>query len=470
VNLGLLRPSYRQLLVLAFLLVSALLAGVAVRGLFTLEQLLAQSRSAADRALRLSTAAERLGEQVIAMERAARQYLVLGDPALRRVFERGAEESAQQVRLLADVIAPTVARAWRRQLDAIEAQLGNGGDDRALIDDFRALDALQSTMAEQVRRSTEARNAELQAELDDGRRDLARQVAAAAALALTLGLAFAWWLARPLQRVEAAILGLGENRLEGRIQIRGPSDVRRIGRRLDWLRQRLAETESDKARFLRHVSHDLKTPLAALREGVALLEDGTAGPLSENQREIARILRDNSATLQRRIEDLLRWNASAFAAQRVVRRPVELGAMLQALIDEQQLQWRARGLQVHLEGTPLTAEVDPALLGSAIGNLLSNAIRYSPRGASIRVSVRQAGGALLIEVADAGPGVPAAERDRIFEPFFRGSLQPDDGLPGTGIGLSIVAETVHAHGGRITLPDTASGACFRIELPHALPD
>jgi two-component system sensor histidine kinase GlrK len=464
------RPSYRQLLVLAFVLVTALLAGASLRGLFTLERLLAQSRAGADAALRLSSAAERLGEQVIAMERAARQYLVLGDPALRRNFERAGDEAEQQVRLLADVVPAEASAAWGAQVQAIAAQLAPGTADRTLVDDFRTLDALQSRMAEQVRRHTEARNAALQSELEAGRRALGRQVLAAVAVALALALAFGWWLARPLQRVEAAILGLGENRLEHRVQIAGPSDVRRIGRRLDWLRQRLAETDADKARFLRHVSHDLKTPLAALREGVALLADGTAGPLSANQREIARILQDNSATLQRRIEDLLRWNASAFAAQRVVRRPVELGALIAGLIAEQQLQWRGRELRVTLAGAPLTAELDAGLLGSAIGNLLSNAIRFSPRGATIAVEVRRVAAALQIDITDAGPGVPAADRARIFEPFYRGSVQPEDGLPGTGIGLSIVAETVRAHGGRVELLPTARGACFRIELPHALPD
>jgi len=98
----------------------------------------------------------------------------------------------------------------------------------------------------------------------------------------------------------------GENRLDQPIDIRGPTDVRLLGRRLEWLRLRLAELDSDKARFLRHVSHELKTPLAALREGVSLLEDGIAGTLSGSQREVARILRQNTALLQSQIEDLLR--------------------------------------------------------------------------------------------------------------------------------------------------------------------
>jgi len=487
------RPSFRQLLLVAFLLVATLLGAVALRGQLALESLLQRSRAGAERTLQLNGHAERLGETTLTMERAARQYLVLGDNTLRQTYERAAAEAQAHVRALADeAVAPEATQAWlaqRRQIDRElrEPEFSPGTRDRALATAFRTLGELQQTMGEQLRRVTESRNAALQAELEAGRLALGRQVAGAVAGALVLALALALWLARPLRRVETAIQALGENRLDARIDIRGPADVRQIGRRLDWLRQRLAGTDADKARFLRHVSHELKTPLAALREGVALLQDGVAGPLSDNQREVARILHDNTATLQRRIEDLLQFNATAFAAQRLVRKPTEMGALVAGLVQEQQLQWRARGVRVALrclpegapEGGPITADVDAALLGSAIANLLSNAIRYSPPGSSITLTLSQSGDGLFIDVTDQGPGVPPAERERIFEPFFRGQQQPLDGLPGTGIGLSIVAEAVAAHGGRVqlvadesphtTAPATA-GAHFRIELPHALAD
>jgi two-component system sensor histidine kinase GlrK len=464
------RPSYRQLLVLAFVGVAALLAAATLRGLSTLEQLLAQSRAGADRALRLSTAAERLGEQLTAMERAGRQYVVLGDPALRRNFDGHAAETAGLVRQLAPVLPEALVRDWRGRVDAVQGRLGLGADDTALVDDFRALSALHLRMAELARRHTEARNAELERELEAGRLALGQQVLAAVAVAGVLALGFAWWLARPLQRVERAIERLGDPDFGTPVQIHGPADVRRIGRRLDSLRQRLAEAEADKARFLRHVSHDLKTPLAALKEGVSLLEDGTAGPLSADQREIVRILSDHGTLLQQRIEDLLRWNASAFAAQRVQRRPVELGGLIQGQVDEQRLNSRAKDLTVNVQGTPLVAEVDGSLLASAVGNLLSNAVRFSPPGATITIAVRRQGHELWIDVADQGPGVPADEHARIFEPFFRGRAQPQDGLPGTGIGLSVVAETVQAHGGRVELLPAPIGAHFRLSIPHALPD
>ena len=476
------RPSFRQLLLLGFLLVALLMAAVSLRGLSTLQGLLDRSQDGARQALQLNAHVERLGDQALTMERAARQYLVLGDRALRQTFEGAAAQAAQQAQALAAARVPAAMTPdWSAQAEGIARLLDAGSADTLARDAavslaFRKLAQQARQMTEQVRQITETRNTALQDQLEAGRSAWARQVGGAIVLAVVLALALALGLARPLRRVERAIVGLGENRLEERIDIQGPSDVRQIGRRLDALRQRLVEADADKARFLRHVSHELKTPLAALREGVALLNDGVTGPLSANQQEVARILADNTATLQRRIEDLLRFNAAAFAAQRVVRRPTDLAALVQRLVDEQQLQWRASGLHIALQQEPpdqtLLPEVDAELLGMALSNLLSNAIRFSPPGGRIDWLLKREADGLGIEIADQGPGVPHSERERIFEPFFRGQVQPlnpgGQGLAGTGIGLSIVAETVAAHGGRILcLPhDPGPGARFRIELPH----
>src|SRR5690606_4633455 len=182
----------------------------------------------------------------------------------------------------------------------------------------------------------------------------------------------------PFKRLEHAIVQLGENRLADTIDIPGPSDVRRVSQQLDWLRLRLMELDADKARFLRHVSHELKTPLAALREGAALLADGVAGRLTPDQEEVVRILRQNTLTLQAHIEALLQFNAAAFEARQLQRRRTDLLGLLQAQVDAQRLQWQARRLEVRVEGEPVTAVVDPEKLGLAVANLLSNAIRFSP--------------------------------------------------------------------------------------------
>lgn len=467
------RYSFRQLLLVAFLLIAALLSGASLRGLFTLEGLLLQSGAGARTAVAETAAVQQLGERAVAMERAARQYLVLDDPGLRQRFDDAARESEESLRQLGGIGLPAGERErWTQLLATIRAQL-RGADftlparEATLTAAFRDLDAWNVAVAAQARRAADARNRTLLAELDAGRTQLGRQMLAAIAVAVGLALVFGFWLGRPLKRLEAAVVGLGENRLDEPVRIAGPIDVRALGRRLEWLRLRLLELDADKARFLRHVSHELKTPLAALREGVALLEEGVAGSLNEEQREVARILRQNTAVLQAQIEDLLRFNAAAFEARQLVRRPVELRQLLAETVSRQRLQWQARQLAVRIEGEPLAAEVDAEKLDMALGNLLSNAIRFSPQRATIRFAVSRLPGRACIDIVDEGPGVAPADRARIFEPFYRGELQPADAPRGSGIGLSIVYEVITAHGGQIELLPDGPGAHFHIELPHA---
>lgn len=477
------RFSFRQLLLVAFLLIAGLLSAASLRGLFTLEGLLAQSAFGAQEALRFSAAAQLIGERSVEMERAARQFLVLGDQALRQRFDDAAEPAVQALAQLARSpgAADHVTR-WQDQLALVRSQLDSApakaGErlsgaasiraverEQALTGAFRELDGLNAAIAEQVRLDTEARNQALLLELENRRVALAKQILGAIGVAGALALVFGLWLARPLKRLEVAIVDLGENRLDKAIDIRGPADVRLIGQRLEWLRLRLAELDADKARFLRHVSHELKTPLATLREGVSLLEDGVTGVLNDKQREVASILQHNTVVLQGQIEALLRFNAAAFEARRLVRRKTELVALVHALAAAQRLQWQARQLGINVVGEPLWAEVDPDKLGMALGNLLSNAIRFSPPGATIHCAVSREAGRACIDIVDAGPGVAPGDRVRIFEPFYRGERQPVGATRGSGIGLSIVHEYITAHGGQVELLPDGPGAHFHIELP-----
>ena len=468
-----LRLSFRQTLLAAFLLIAGLLAAASLGGLFTLERVMAQSRAATESALLLSADARQLGELRVAMERSARQYIVLDDPSLLRGFTQASDDAT---RLLGEMrrhdLPAALSTQWLAQVPPIKDELDGPKAkvqqrEDALDGRFRALDRLNGQIAEAVRRSGEERNAALQAQLEAGRASVGSQVLGAIVLAALLALAFGVWLTRPLKRLERAIAGLGENRMDAPVDIRGPSDMRSLGRRLEWLRLRLKELDEDKARFLRYTSHELKTPLAALREGVALLEDGVAGPMTADQREIARILGHNTATLQGQIEALLRFNAAAFEARRLNRSDTDLRGLLHALVQEQQLQWQARHLTIELEGEAPTMAVDADKLSAALGNLLSNSIRFSPVNGTLFITLSSRKGVVRIDLQDQGPGVSPADRERIFEPFFRGDVQPDDAVRGTGIGLSIVREYVQAHGGRVDVLPDGPGAHFRIELPHA---
>ncbi len=289
------RASFRQLLVVAFLLVAALLAAASLHGLFTLERLIAQSRDGAERAVMATAAVQTLAERSVVMERAARQYLVLDDPAMRERFDAASRDAFDALgRLQQNQLPASMAQTWRAIAEAIAARLAGPRNtarkrEQDLTDAFRELAVSNGDIAEQMQRVSQSGNESLRTELEAGRLQLGRQVLGAIALAVLMALAFGVWLSRPLKRLEEAIVGLGANRLDQPIEIRGPADVRQLGRSIDALRIRLAEIDADKARFLRHVSHELKTPLSALREGVAVLEDGVTGDLSPSQRDVARI-------------------------------------------------------------------------------------------------------------------------------------------------------------------------------------
>lgn len=468
-----LRFSFQQLLLVAFLLIGALLGVAAVRALFSLETLMAQSRESAAQAIALSTAAQSLSERSLTMERAARQSLVLRDRQLRQRFDEAAGNARDILRRLENNELPAdYAYNWLDRLDAITLLLDGPPEtaldrEREVAAVFREIDGHSASIAQKVQSIITGRNEALQASFETSRQELTQQVVGSIGIAAILALGFGIWLARPFKRLERAIQGLGENRLDVPIDIHGPSDVRRVSQQLEWLRLRLTELDADKARFLRHVSHELKTPLASLHEGVAVLGDGVAGPLNTSQAEVVHILQHNTQLLQHQIEALLRFNAAAFEARQLKRERTDLMALLEDQVDIQRLQWQAQALTVRTEGVPVTMPLDREKIASAVGNLLSNAIRFSPHGGHIRLVLLDLPGRACIDIVDQGPGVAEADRERIFEPFYRGERQPQGAVRGTGIGLSIVHEYILAHGGRITLLPQRQGAHFRIELPHA---
>ena len=466
------RFSFRQLLVIAFLLIAALLGAASLRALFALQDLTLQSRDYASRALDLSGAVQSLRERSVSMERSSRQSVVLDDRILRQRFRDEARDATTILaRLATEEIPAAKAPPWRAHLETMLELLTGTLDtalerERQLAQEFRELEGINAAIAMQVQQTILQRNQSLQDKLENSRKHLAEQVTWAIVLAVVMALAFGIWFTRPLKRLENAIIGLGENRLDQVIVIHGPADLALVGERLNWLRLRLAELDADKSRFLRHISHELKTPLASLREGVSLLEDGVAGPLSHDQREIAQILKHNTGLLQSQIEDLLRFNTAAFEARQLHRQTVDLLHLMEDQVDAQRLQWRARELTVNVTGEPVKMDMDPEKIGTALANLLSNAIRYSPLKATIALTLSQQPGLVHIDIQDQGIGVAPADRERIFEPFYRGERQPRDGVRGSGIGLSIVHEYIAAHGGRIMLLPGQVGTHFRIEFPH----
>src|SRR5919201_160454 len=248
------------------------------------------------------------------------------------------------------------------------------------------------------------------------------------------------------------------------ITVRGPEDLQSLGERLDWLRRRLAELEAEKNRFLRHLSHELKTPLTALREGAELLNDQVGGPLAPPQRQVVAIMRDNSLKLQRLIEDLLDYQRALHAAASLEPRAVLLDELLLEVARSHELAMHAKGQRLELDLAKVRVEADPEKLRSILDNLLGNAVKFTPAGGRIRVCVRASSGEVEIDVVDSGPGVSPEEREAIFDSFFLGRAKANARVAGTGLGLAIAREFTEAHGGRISVVTEGSGGHFRVTL------
>src|SRR5207302_1479118 len=157
-------------------------------------------------------------------------------------------------------------------------------------------------------RLTEREIERLQETAAEGRRTWGYLALAAGLIALALAILFAVLIARPIRQLDQAIRQMGTADFTHAIEVNGPQDMRYLGQRLEWLRSRLSDLEEQQNRFLRHVSHELKTPLTAVREGVELLRDNVGGKLQPEQREIVRIVRENTLSLQKLIEDLLTYH------------------------------------------------------------------------------------------------------------------------------------------------------------------
>jgi two-component system sensor histidine kinase GlrK len=420
-------------------------------------------------------ASRSLVERIGTIERLAQQAAVLDDPDLLQGYSR----VHRGFRQLADEIG---------QLPLDEAQQAalsrTVGHEQALYDLLTAFPRVRVEAAEITERVDQLIDAarevlainnlivdreveRLRASADEVQRGLILLLLFSTAVALTIALALTRYIARPIAAIDNAIRQLGGADFSQPISVRGPEDLRYLGRRLDWLRRRLEEFETQKNRFLRHVSHELKTPLTALREGAELLHDQVAGPLLPAQKQVVSIMRDNSIKLQRLIEELLDYQRALHAAASLEVKPVILDALVAEAARAHELAAQSKGLRLNIDSQPAMVEADPEKLRSIIDNLVGNAVKFTPPGGSITVMARVEAGEAVIEVLDSGPGVPPEERDSIFNLFFRGRGKGEGTrIKGSGLGLAIARELVEAHGGRIAVVTEGNGGHFRVTLPR----
>lgn len=280
--------------------------------------------------------------------------------------------------------------------------------------------------------------------------------------ALVIGLTAAWWLSRQLEALRgyAVAVTAGERVLPPT----ATGEFGDLGRALATMRERL-EGKQYVEQYVHALTHELKSPLAAIRASAELVESGGAAMAEAERSRFIASIRSQSDRLAQMIDKLLALAAVEHRQTLEQQEAVELSAVAAAAARDVAAKLDQRGLSLQLDGGVATVQGDPFLLRQAIVNLLDNAADFAPRGSIVELAIRREGADCTVSVADRGPGVPDFALQRAFERFY--SLpRPDGSSRSSGLGLSFVAEVAALHGGRAVLENRpGGGAIALITLP-----
>lgn len=414
---------------------------------------------------------QKLASDLIAVERLARQYLLLSDESLLQVFNQnieGMDQDFEPFLTRSTDIRETVStmKDLNRQL---KNRLNNGkalppADPQtlSLIDNLsNSLGNLRVQTDLELRSHVEA----AKERAANTQRTLTMLGFTAIPSTLLLIAIFSLLITQPIRGIDQAIREIGTGIYKKGIKISGPRDLVLLGERVGWLRERLHSSEESQERFLRHISHELKTPLATIKEGIELLADEIPGPLNDSQRNVLNILQTGTKHFQSLINNLLDFNLMR-GDQNLKRETVELKSLIEDVIRPHLLTAQRKHLTFELLGPPTELRLDRSVMSAALDNLMSNAVHFSPDQGKVTVQWQQADRGVTLLVGDEGPGIPKEERENVFLPFYQGKAKRTGPIKGTGLGLSVARECVESHKGVLSILESEKGTWFEIFLPQ----
>ncbi|MCI0653067.1 MAG: HAMP domain-containing histidine kinase [Methylococcaceae bacterium] len=470
-------PSVRSLVLFGFALVVLPLLIALLLAIYSIDTLTTVSRVTVYRAVSVTKESQILLEKLNIMERSAQQYFVLADAVFFRAYEAAHDEFVVLIHDLINMVGED--RLWRtmKELAAEEFELyralsrppSETPDLETIAERFKGLNRLVHDLREQ---GAVLVNQEVGA-VDDSYQDLKKRIFTYSTFSLPMSIffiaIFVYLIIKPIRQLDHSIKILGRGDFESPIEIHGTMDFEYLGSRLNWLRQRLKQLEENKQRFLRNVSHELKTPLATINEGVCLLADQVVGELNTEQTDIVKILQGSSTKLDQLIEDLLKFSQLQSQMADSSRETIDLRVLLESVINEYRINLRAKDVVLSLNLVPVTVFGVRNEFRVIADNLLSNAVKYSPDGGEIRITLCISGNHIQLEFEDQGPGIAPEERQKVFDLFYQGRATRHAGIKGSGLGLAIVKEYVSAHHGSIEILDPSigkTGAHVRVMIPR----
>ena len=472
-------------LALSSLAIIIVVAGVNFYALSQLRQLTTLSTQLVSYHYPSIDTAKRLLAKLFAQLRSEKKYLVVRDKAFAQDFNEEADEFRQILTTLqqqesmpqGQKLLKEVDRLHQEYLDLFRGAAGRKARSTAGYETRRdgliaritdALDAyvtLHETRANALVIDSRARSA---------RAEVITQHLIIAVVLLGMGLAglATYSILYPLRQVQQHIRQIGQGTFGQSVNVEAPSDLRELVDTVNWMGKKLQELDDMKAEFLAHVSHELRTPLAAIRMGTHLLLDEIPGPLSEEQIETLRIIKDSSERLISLISTLL--DLSKMEAGMMVYQiaPTDLLRLAETSVSKVRLLAEGKHIQILTEAPSerVYVSADGARIEQVLDNLFSNALKFSPDGAAVKLRLQPdvKGGIVHVSVADMGPGIRPEDLPHIFERFYQGRAHAKNTLAGSGLGLALAKKVVEAHGGRIWVEsDLGKGTTVHFTLPLA---
>lgn len=261
-------------------------------------------------------------------------------------------------------------------------------------------------------------------------------------ITLLIAIIFILLITRPLKRLIDKINTLEQGDFQAEIKLEGTTEVIAIAEALETMRQRLHSLELQKSSFIRHISHELKTPLAAIREGTELIYDHSVGSLNDDQQEICKIIKNSVNRLQRLIEDLLNFNIVLDSTSLIKAENTNINHLINSVIEQRKLEIKRKNLNLKLSGSIESLHCNATQLNVVLDNLLSNAIKYAPVDSTITIEQATKNEHITLSITDKGAGISLAQQAQVFDAFYQGTPPENSQIKGSGLGLTIVKELV----------------------------
>jgi two-component system sensor histidine kinase BaeS len=279
--------------------------------------------------------------------------------------------------------------------------------------------------------------------------------------ALVIAFVLAHTLSIPLRRARLAAEGIARGDLDIRVSPSGGAEVEALGRALNRLAETLQDEEELRKASVADLAHELRTPVAGLLSRIEAAQDHVLADEAAN----LEAMHAEALRLTRLLDDLSRLADAERPGMLVAKHPLDLAACAAQQADAFGQQFADRKLRLSRTLAPVFVEGDHDRLGQVVANLLSNALRYTPPGGSVRLATRREQTTAVLEVEDSGIGIAEADVPHIFKRFWRAEKSRSRATGGAGIGLAIVRELVEAHGGTIEVSSRPeAGSLFRVRL------